>query len=261
MGLGPGRSEGLTEAARRALTEAEVVVGYKTYLEQAAPFLEGKEVVRSGMTGELERASQALDLALAGRKVALISSGDPGIYAMAGVVYEEVRNRGLKLGAEPGHLSLEVVPGVPAVAAAASLLGAPLTHDFACISLSDRLTPWKLIERRLDAAAGADFVIALYNPKSRGRDWQYARALELVAQHRASDTPVGVVNKAYREGQEVSLWELSQAAEAPVDMQTLVIIGNSSSFAYEGRMITPRGYLGKYGEDWQDTKKKRSAAR
>lgn len=222
-----------------------MVLGYKAYVEQAAPWLSGQEVLASGMTKELERAALAVDKARAGQVVALISGGDPGIYAMAAVVFELARARGLGLG--QGGLAIQVVPGVPAVAAAAALLGAPLSHDFACISLSDRLTPWELIERRLDLTARADLVIALYNPKSKGRDWQYGRALELLSRHREPATPVGVVSRAQRPGQAVLLTSLAEAPQAPVDMQTIVIIGNSQSFTYQGRMVTPRGYVAKYG--------------
>ena len=223
-----------------------MVLGYKAYVEQAAPWLAGQEVLASGMTKELERAALAVERAQAGEYVALISGGDPGIYAMAAVVFELASARGLDLG--PKGLAIEVIPGVPAVAAAAALLGAPLSHDFACISLSDRLTPWDLIERRLDLTARADLVIALYNPKSKGRDWQFSRALEILGRHRPADTPVGVVTKAQRPGQAVLLTSLGQAPEAAVDMQTIVIIGNSQSFSYQGRMVTPRGYVAKYGE-------------
>ena len=255
VGLGPGGVDYLTPAAREAIAGAEVVAGYKAYLRLAQPVLSpGQEVLASGMTKELERAGQAMDLALAGRRVALISSGDPGIYAMAAVVYEEARNRGLGFGAGPGELDLRVIPGVPAVTAAAALLGAPLSHDFCCISLSDRLTPWELIQRRLEAAAGADFVIALYNPKSKGRDWQFARALEIIGRHRGAATPVGLVRAAMRPEQTVVVTSLGQAASAEVDMHTLVIVGSSQSFVHAGRMITPRGYLGKYGQDWQAEK-------
>lgn len=249
MGLGPGGPGGITEDARAALADCDVVLGYKTYLELAAPFIAGKEVVKSSMTKELDRAGQALDLALAGRRAALISSGDPGIYAMAAVVFEAARARGLKLGEGPGELAVEVMPGVPAVAAAAALLGAPLSHDFACVSLSDRLTPWELIERRLALAAEADFVIALYNPKSKGRDWQYGRALEIIAGSRGPETPVGVVGRAGRSGQSVLVTDLARAAGAEVDMQTIVIVGSSNSFIHCGRMVTPRGYVAKYGPE------------
>ncbi|MGD9125110.1 MAG: precorrin-3B C(17)-methyltransferase [Desulfarculaceae bacterium] len=237
----------MTGQARQALNQAQVVLGYRTYLEQADSLLEGKEVIASGMTKELERAGQALDLALAGREVALISGGDPGVYAMAAVVFEAARKRDLKIGS--GGLELEVVPGVPAVTASAALLGAPLSHDFACISLSDRLTPWETITRRLQLTAEADLVIALYNPRSKGRPWQFEKALEIIGRHRSSATPVGIVAKAFRGGQKVTVTELGLAHQAEVDMQTLVIIGNSQSFLYQGRMVTPRGYMAKYGGD------------
>jgi precorrin-3B C17-methyltransferase len=234
--------------ARQALAEAEAVVGYKTYIAQAEPLITGKEIHSSGMTRELDRAAAALDLAAAGKRTALVSGGDPGVYAMAGVVFELARARGLALGPEPGKLDLRIVPGIPALAAAASLLGAPLTHDFASISLSDRLTPWETIVKRLDLAAQADFVIVVYNPKSKGRDWQFGQACEIIARHRSPETPVGVVSKAMREGQTVQITTLDRAAAADVDMQTLVIVGNSRTFVYENRMVTPRGYLDKYPE-------------
>jgi precorrin-3B C17-methyltransferase len=198
------------------------------------------------MTRELERAELALDQALAGESVALVSGGDAGVYGMASVVFELACSRGIALG--PGGLDLEVVPGTPAVTAAAALLGAPLSHDFACISLSDRLTPWEEIERRLDLTAQADLVIALYNPKSRGRTRQYGRALEIISHRRSCDTPVGIVSRAGREGEKVLVATLGRAGEADVDMQTLVIVGNSRSFTYLGYMITPRGYMDKYGD-------------
>ncbi len=225
---------------------SDTVIGYKTYVDLAKPLLTGQEVVSSRMTQELDRAAQALDLALSGRRVALVSGGDPGVYAMAAVVYELVKKRNIALGAGKDRLQVEVVPGVPAVTASAALLGAPLSHDFCCISLSDRLTPWEIIADRLTHAAQADFVIALYNPKSRGRDWQYPEALALVGAHRKPETPVGIVSRAMREGQRISLLRLHEAAEAQVDMQTLVIIGNSQTFIFGDRMITPRGYLAKY---------------
>lgn len=221
-------------------------MGYRTYLELAAPLLQGKQLIASTMTRELDRAGQAIDLALQGKTVALVSSGDPGIYAMAAVVFELARSRGLDPG--PGGLPVRVIPGVPAVAAAAALLGAPLSHDFACVSLSDRLTPWDLIEKRLALAAEADFVIALYNPRSKGRPWQLAQACQVIANHRDPATPVGIVRRAQRQGQQVELAYLATAAQAEVDMQTIVIVGNSQSRVYQGRMITPRGYINKYGD-------------
>ena len=240
---------GLSLEAREALDRAEVIVGYKIYVEQIKTLVADKEIAASGMTRELERAGLALDMALSGRDVALVSGGDPGIYAMAGVVFELARARELTFGTGPGQVRVEVVPGIPALAAAAALLGAPLTHDFACISLSDRLTPWPLIEKRLALAAEADFVLVLYNPKSKGRDWQFGRACEIVAEHRSGQTPVGIVTRARREGQAVNLVQLDRAANADVDMQTVVIIGNSQSFVYQERLVTPRGYIEKYGSE------------
>ncbi|MEW5725909.1 MAG: precorrin-3B C(17)-methyltransferase, partial [Thermodesulfobacteriota bacterium] len=239
IGLGPGGPEGLSGQAREALARAEAVVGYRTYLDQVRPLLAGKKVYASGMTRELDRAAQALDLAAGGLPTAVVSGGDPGIYAMASVVFELIAARGLALGQGPDMFDVRVIPGIPALAAAAALLGAPLGHDFAAVSLSDRLTPWELIARRLDLAAQADFVLVLYNPKSRGRDWQYAEALKLAGRRRPPGTPVGLVSRAMREGQAVRITTLSQAAAAEVDMQTLVVIGNSRSFVYQGRMVTP----------------------
>ncbi len=254
MGLGPGSPDCLTGEVRDALSQAQVVIGYKAYVELAASLLEGKEVHASGMTRELDRAGQAMDLALAGRRVVLVSSGDPGVYGMAAVVLELAAARGLELGGQAGQLDLRVLPGVPAAMAAAALLGAPLAHDFACISLSDRLTPWELIERRLDLAAQADLVLVIYNPKSKGRAWQLGRALEIIAVHRGPSTPVGVVGKARREGQRVTVTDLARAEGVPVDMQTILVVGNSQSFVHAGRMATPRGYLGKYGHPQPDDK-------
>ena len=245
IGLGPGGEPGVTGQARAALEQAQVVLGYRTYVELARPLLTGKQVMASAMTRELERAGQAIDLALAGQRAALLSGGDPGIYAMAAVVFELARARGLDLG--PGGLEVEVIPGVPAMAAAAALLGAPLSHDFACLSLSDRLTPWEMIENRLELCARADLVLALYNPKSKGRPWHLGRALEIIGRHRAPATPVGVVGRAGREGESVLVCQLSVAAQAPVDMQTILLVGSSQSFVYQGRMVTPRGYVAKYG--------------
>jgi precorrin-3B C17-methyltransferase len=223
-----------------------VVVGYRTYLDQVKPLLAGQKIESSGMTREIERAERAMELALAGETVALVSGGDPGVYAMAGVAFEVARARGLDLGPASGQLDIQVIPGVPAVTAAAARLGSPLMHDFACVSLSDRLTPWEVIERRLDAAAAADFVIALYNPKSKGRPWQFEAACRIVARHRDPGTPVGVVRGAMRDQESIQITTLADAPRAEVDMATSVIIGNSHTFTYQGRMVTPRGYTEKY---------------
>lgn len=251
VGLGPGGPEHMTLKARQVLEQATVVAGYKTYLNHIRDIIQGKEILASGMTKEMDRAWAAIQAAGQGKLTALVSGGDAGIYAMAPVVLELMHDKGIVPG--PGGLEVEVVPGVPAVAAAGALLGAPLSHDFACISLSDRLTAWEVIEKRLEAASGADFVIALYNPKSKGRAWQLGRALEVIAGHRGPQTPVGVVRAAMRPEQSVRLCTLSTAASVPVDMATILIIGNSNSFAFQGLMLTPRGYLAKYGstQGWE----------
>jgi precorrin-3B C17-methyltransferase len=242
-GLGPGAPELMTPQVRAALEEAEVIVGYTRYLAQVPQELTaGKELVSTGMTGEMARVDAALDAALAGRSTVLVCGGDAGVYALAGLALELAEARGVL-----ETLDLEILPGIPALAAGAALLGAPLTHDFACVSLSDRLTPWELIVRRLEAAAGADFVLALYNPRSRGREGLLAQALDMVRRHRGPDTPAGVVRNAYRPGQRVWAGRLADLDPEGVDMLSIVFIGAASTRLAAGRMLTPRGYLGKYG--------------
>jgi cobalt-precorrin 5A hydrolase/precorrin-3B C17-methyltransferase len=199
-----------------------------------------QQIVASPLGSEMARAEQAIDLAAGGRRVALISSGDIGIYAMAGPVFEALRRRGWQ-GAAP---ELEVFPGVSAVQAVAARLGAPIGHDFCTISLSDLLTPWATIERRIWAAARADFVIAFYNPRSRDRDWQLARAMAILRQYRTPGTPVAVARNITRPDQTIALTALADFDPASVDMFTLVLIGNSQSFTIAGHMATPRGYTG-----------------
>jgi precorrin-3B C17-methyltransferase len=247
IGLGSGGAQGLTLAARKTLKAAEAVYGYGLYLDQAGPLIQKAEIHPSGMTAEMKRAGEALDSALSGRRTAVVSGGDAGVYGMAGAVFEVAAARSLDLGPGPGQLSIEVLAGVPAAVAGAALLGAPLTHDFCLISLSDRLTPWELIEKRLDLAAQGDFVIVLYNPKSRGRDWQLGRALEILGRSLPPRTPAGIVSRAGRAGQYALVTTLEELDTAPVDMQTLVIIGNSRTFTHQGFLITPRGYVDKYG--------------
>ncbi len=217
----------------------------------------GKKVIATAMKKEVDRVRAALDAALAGDSCALVCSGDPGVYALAGLVLEICRQNRIALvkpgaaiseadGSGSGFLALEVVPGVPALASGAALLGAPLVHDFACVSLSDLLTPWETIEKRIEHAAAADFVIVLFNPKSKKRTWQLARAVELVLQHRDPDTPVGLVRNAMRSDQQVSIVTLGRLPRAEVDMRTTVFVGNSASTGYLGFMFTPRGYAEKY---------------
>lgn len=212
---------------------------------------EKKQIINTGMTKEVQRVEAALAAAAGGRCVALISSGDPGIYAMAGLALEICAARNLKVVAASAEhdshaLRLEVVPGIPALCAGAALLGAPLTHDFAAVSLSDLLTPWEIIARRLEAAAQADFVIVIYNPKSHKRNWQLQKAGEIILAHRGSQTPVGIVCGAMRENQRVQVTTLDQLHRAEVDMQTTVFIGNSSTRQWGDMLVTPRGYGQKY---------------
>jgi precorrin-3B C17-methyltransferase len=234
VGLGPGDRAAITPQALEALRQAEVVVGYEGYFSSITDLVQGKECVALPLTQEVERARVAVDRLRQGRVVCVVSSGDPGVYGMAGLVLECLGDQGQE--------DVVVVPGVSAVQAAAALLGAPLGHDFAVVSLSDLLTPWEAIERRLRAAAEADFALALLNPKSQRRDWQYRRAQEILAAYRQPETPVGIVRNAYRPGQSVVYTTVARMAEAAVDMFTTVIVGNSRTRRVGGAIVTPRGY-------------------
>ncbi|MGQ9669405.1 MAG: precorrin-3B C(17)-methyltransferase [Desulfosoma sp.] len=254
MSLGPGAAEHLTPRAVEALRQAEVIVGYKTYIGLIEPLLHEKTVLSSGMRKEIDRCREAVQRALEGFRVALVSGGDAGIYGMAGLVFDVCQAEGVAVCDGSGQakdsgeaLAIEVIPGVPAFNAAASLLGAPLMHDFASISLSDHLTPWKVIERRLMAAAEADFVIALYNPRSATRPDLLDQARSVLLRSRSGKTPVGVVHKAMREGQRYWVTTLRNLVSADVDMQTVILVGNSQTYVWNGWMVTPRGYLEKYG--------------
>ncbi len=234
VGLGPGDRALMTGQALEALRQAEVVVGYDGYFTGIADLVAGKECVALPLTQETERARIAVERLRQGRVVCVISSGDPGVYGMASLVSQ-------CLGHE-GQEDVAMVPGVSAVNAAAALLGAPLGHDFAVVSLSDLLTPWATIERRLRAAAEADFVLAILNPKSQRRNWQYCRAQEILAECRLPRTPVGIVRNAYRPGQSIERTTVARMAEAVVDMFTTVIVGNSQTLQLGSAIVTPRGY-------------------
>lgn len=243
VGFGPGHFDHLTFRARQVIGQADVVVGYRTYIDLVADLLEGKEIVATGMTEEIDRARVAVERAQKGERVAIVSSGDVGIYGMAGLIFEILS----EIGWKPGEsFSVEVIPGITALSAVASLVGAPLTHDFAAVSLSDLLTPWAVIEKRLHAVGEGDFVIALYNPQSKRRDWQLGKAQEILLKYKVPDTPVAVVKSAYREGERIVLTTLDRMAEAEVGMLTTILIGNASTFRYLDFMVTPRGYSGKY---------------
>lgn len=243
VGIGPGSHDHMTHRARAAIAEADVVVGYVTYIKLVADLLDGKEVIRKGMTEELDRAVHALASAREGKKVALISSGDAGVYGMAGPTYEVLFQAGWT---PDSGVEVEVIPGASAINACASLVGAPLTHDFCSISLSDLLTPWPVIARRLDAVAAADFVVALYNPKSGRRTQQIVQAQQLFLRHRRPDTPVAIVKSAYRRRQAIVFTTLDSMSDCDIGMLSTVLIGNSHTFVRDGLMITPRGYDNKY---------------
>ena len=253
VGLGPGSHDHLTARARAAIAEADTVIGYATYIRLVKDLLDGKEVIKKAMTEELDRAIEAFERAKLARKVALVSSGDAGVYGMAGPTFEVLFQAGWT---PDSGIEVEIVPGASALNTCAALVGAPLTHDFCAISLSDLLTPWPTIARRLDAVAYADFVVALYNPKSGRRTGQIVEAQRLFLRHRDPQTPVAIVKSAYRPKQRIEFTTLEKMGEADIGMLTTVLIGNSNTFVKHGLMITPRGYANKY-----DVEVGRSSAR
>ena len=247
-GIGPGSKEDITPAVIEAVREADVIVGYKYYFQFIEVYVKpGCECIDTGMKKERERAEMAFKLAEQGKTVCVISSGDAGIYGMAPLIYEMKRER---VGSgSTADIEVVTLPGISAFQKAASLLGAPIGHDMCIISLSDLMTPWAVIERRIKAAAVGDFVTAVYNPKSHGRYWQLYRLQELFLQERSADTPVGYVRQAGREEQEVKITTLGAFDPEDVDMFTVILIGNSQTYIADGKMITPRGY---YREEKQE---------
>lgn len=243
VGIGPGSKDHTTPAARAAIADAELIVGYTTYIRLVKDLIAGKEVVRTGMTEEIGRARAAVERARDGARVAIISSGDAGVYGMAALVFEVLREIGWKRGQSP---ELRLIPGMTALNSCGSLVGAPLGHDFCAISLSDLLTPWAAIERRIDAAASADFVIGLYNPASGRRTQQIVRAQEIIRRYRDGKTPVALVKSAYRDLETVVLTDLDTFLDYEIRMLSTVLIGSSNTFVFEGYMVTPRGYTNKY---------------
>ena len=235
-GIGPGSKEDITPAVLEAMQKADSIVGYKYYFQFIESYVKpGCECIDTGMKKERERAEQAFELAEQGKTVVVISSGDASIYGMAPLIYE-MRN------AHQSDVEIETLPGISAFQKAASLLGAPIGHDMCIISLSDLMTPWEVIERRIKAAAGGDFVTAVYNPKSHGRYWQLYRLQELFLKVRSANTPVGYVRQAGREEQEVKVTTLGDFNPEDIDMFTVILIGNSQSYIADGKIITPRGY-------------------
>ncbi|MBE7445031.1 MAG: precorrin-3B C(17)-methyltransferase [Planctomycetia bacterium] len=235
VGIGPGARNEISQRALDALKRSETIVGYKLYVDLIKDIIGGKQVIATAMRKEIERVEQAIQEALSGKIVSVISSGDPGVYGMAGLVLEVVSRGNI-------DLPIEIITGIPAANAAAAVLGAPLMHDYAVISLSDLLTPWVTIERRVKCAAEADFVIVLYNPKSSQRDWQIEKTAHIILQYKSSSTPVGIVKGASREDESVIITTLDKMTSFSIDMTTVVIIGNSTTFQYHDYMITRRGY-------------------
>ena len=236
-GIGPGSPQDITPAVLEAVRSADAIVGYKYYFQFIMPYVkEGCECIDTGMKKERERAEQAFSLAEQDKTVVVISSGDAGIYGMTPLIYEMRKERGV-------DIAIESLPGISAFQKAASLLGAPIGHDMCIISLSDLMTPWEVIERRIKAAAVGDFVTAVYNPKSHGRYWQLYRLQELFLQERYGETPVGYVRQAGRDEEVVKITNLRDFDPEDVDMFTVILIGNSQSYVSDGKMITPRGYF------------------
>lgn len=246
VGIGPGAQDHATPAALKAIAESQLVVGYSTYIKLVRHLLEGKEIIKTGMTEEIGRARAAIERARDGATVSLISSGDAGVYGMAGLVFQVLKEMGWKRGDSP---ELRLIPGMTALNSCASLVGAPLVHDSCSISLSDLLTPWSVIEKRIEAAASADFVIGLYNPASGRRTRQIVDAQAIIRRHREGSTPVALVKSAYRDMQQVFLTDLDNFLDYEIGMLTTVIIGSSNTFMFEGYMVTPRGYTNKYSFD------------
>lgn len=235
VGIGPGAKEDMSLRALDAVKKSDTIIGYSLYIDLIRDIAGGKEIISSAMRKEVERVELAIQEAQNGKTVSIISSGDSGVYGMSGLVLEILYKENISL-------SLEIIPGIPAANTAAALLGAPLMHDYAVISLSDLLTPWEMIEKRVRNAAEADFVIVIYNPKSSQRDWQLKKTIEIILEYKSTATPVGIVKKAKREGESILITTLDNIEQDLIDMMTIIIIGNSSSFIFQNYMVTKRGY-------------------
>ena len=236
VGIGPGKKPDMTYRAYKAMENSDVIIGYKTYINLIKEYFENKELINSPMKKEVDRCQDALNIAMEGKTVSLISSGDAGVYGMAGIMLEIVDD----------SIEVEIISGVTATNAAGSVVGAPIMHDYVTISLSDLLTDWELIKKRLDLAAQGDFVVSLYNPKSRGRTTQIEEARDIMLKHKSKSTVVAIAKNIGRDDEEYVLTTLEQMLNYDIDMSTIVIRGNSNTFIKNGKMITPRGYKGKY---------------
>lgn len=245
VGVGPGNHEHMTQRARAVIEESQIIVGYETYVALVEDLIDGKQVYRYAMTQEVERANQAIEFAEAGGVVALVSSGDPGIYGMIGLIYEILSEKGWD---RQNGILVECVPGVSSLNSCAALVGSPLMTDFAVVSMSDLLVPWEIIVKRVEAAAAGDYVTVIYNPASKKRIHQLRDTREIFLRYRKPETPVAIVKGAYRESQTIAITTLEKMLEHSelLGMITTVIVGNSSTFDYNGMMINPRGYRSKY---------------
>ncbi len=245
VGVGPGHHDHMTFLARKVIEESDTIVGYETYVNLVQDLIDGKDVYRYAMTQEVERAHQCIDLAKAGKIVSLVSSGDPGIYGMAGLIYETLAEQGWD---PTSGLQVEIIPGVSALNSCASIIGSPLMTDFAVLSMSDLLVPWEIIVKRVEAAAQGDFVIVIYNPSSKKRIHQLQDTRKILLKYRKPSTPVAIIKGAYRETQSVVLTDLENIENFAdkLGMISTVIVGNSSTYNYKDLMINPRGYKSKY---------------
>ena len=252
VGVGPGSHDHMTFKARDAIAESDTIVGYDTYVNLVQDLIEGKTVYRYAMTQEVERARQCIDLAKSGKIVSLVSSGDPGIYGMAGLIYETLAEKDWN---PKDGLQVEIIPGVSALNSCASIVGSPLMTDFAVLSMSDLPVPWEIIVKRVEAAAQGDFVIVIYNPASKKRIHQLQDTRQILLKYRNPETPVAIIKGAFRESQTVVLTDLENLPEHSdkLGMISTVIIGNSSTFTYKDLMINPRGYKSKYNLKPADT--------
>ena len=248
VGVGPGSHDHMTHRAKQVIEESEVIIGYDTYVSLVEDLIAGKEVYRYAMTQEVDRANQAIDFAEKGRVVSVVSSGDPGIYGMVGLIYEILAKKGWSREDKDKNIYVECVPGVSSLNSCAALVGSPLMTDFAVVSMSDLLVPWDIIVKRVEAAAMGDYVTVIYNPASKKRVHQLRDTREIFLKYRKPDTPIAIVKGAYRDSQELVVTTLDKMLEHQdmLGMITTVIVGNSSTFNYEGMMINPRGYTSKY---------------
>jgi precorrin-3B C17-methyltransferase len=253
VGVGPGHHDHMTFRAKEVIEESDTIVGYETYVNLIQDLIDGKTVHRYAMTQEVERAHQCIDLAKSGKIVSLVSSGDPGIYGMAGLIYETLAESNWN---PKSDLQVEIIPGVSALNSCASIIGSPLMTDFAVVSMSDLLVPWEIITKRVEAAAQGDFVIVIYNPASKKRIHQLKDTREILLKYRKPTTPVAIVKGAFRDSETIVMTDLYNLPNHSdqLGMISTVIIGNSSTYTYKDLMINPRGYKSKYNLEEQTNK-------